>query len=37
MQSNKKYYYKVVASTVNDGGKTVKSVASHAKGIRIRK
>lgn len=31
------YYYKVVASTVNDGGKTVKSVASHAKGIRIRK
>ena len=31
------YYYKVVASTVNDGGKTVKSVASHAKGIKIRK
>lgn len=33
----KTYYYKVVAVTVNEGGKTVKSVASAAKGVRITK
>lgn len=31
------YYYKVVASMVNGGGRTVRSAASQSKGVRIRK
>ena len=37
LKKGKTYYYRVVALTVNDCGKTVKSTPSAAKAVRISK
>ena len=37
LSKGKSYYYKVVAFSVNDGGKAVRSAASAVKGIVIKK
>ena len=37
LSKGKSYYYKVVAFSVNDGGKAVRSAASVVKGIVIKK